>query len=151
MREEYSENIRRWYDRDPVLSNSMKILENSDDETQIKVALNIIKIIIEHNIAYSEYSGVEEIIDAVDEGLVNKKGNRWYDIDKTLRTAIAMLENSDQEVQFSVAKEMAKMVVDKIKSGSEGMFDDDDDDDDDDEDDDDFEYRDEFGGENEEP
>jgi len=143
MREEYSENIRRWYDRDPVLSNSMKILENSDDETQIKVALNIIKIIIEHNIAYSEYSGVEEIIDAVDEGLVNKKGNRWYDIDKTLRTAIAMLENSDEEIQFSVAKEMAKMVVDKIKNGNDDSYEEDDDDE--------YEYSDEFGGEDEEP
>lgn len=147
MREEYSENIRRWYDRDPVLSNSMKILENSDDETQIKVALNIIKIIIEHNIAYSEYSGVEEIIDAVDEGLVNKHGNRWYDIDKTLRTAITMLENSDEDVQISVAKEMAKMVVEKIKSGTDDFYDDEEDD----EDSDDFEYQDEFGGENEEP
>ena len=146
MREEYSENIRRWYDRDPVLSNSMKILENSDDETQIKVALNIIKIIIEHNIAYSEYSGVEDIIDAVDEGLVNKHGNRWYDIDKTLRAAITMLENSEEDVQISVAKEMAKMVVEKIKSGTDDFYDDDDD-----EDSDDFEYQDEFGGEDEEP
>ena len=56
MREEYSENVRRWYDKDPVLSRSMRTLEQSDDKTQIKVALNIIKIIIEHNIAYSEYS-----------------------------------------------------------------------------------------------
>jgi len=147
MREEYSENIRRWYDRDPVLSNSMKILENSDDETQIKVALNIIKIIIEHNIAYSEYSGVEDIIDAVDEGLVNKHGNRWYDIDKILRAAIAMLENSDEDVQISVAKEMAKMVVEKIKSGTDDFYDDDDEED---EDAGDFEYQDEFGGEDKE-
>jgi len=144
MREEYSENVRRWYDKDPVLSRSMKILENSDDETQIKVSLNIIKIIIEHNIAYSEYSGVEEIIDAVDEGLVNKNGNRWYDIDKTLRTAITMLEKSDEDVQISVAKEMAKMVVDKIKNGPDDLYDDEDD-----EEDDDFEYQDEFGGEKE--
>lgn len=143
MREEYSENVRRWYDKDPVLSRSMRILENSDDETQIKVALNIIKIIIEHNIAYSEYSGVEEIIDAVDEGLVNKNGNRWYDIDKTLRAAITMLENSEEGVQVSVAKEMAKSVVDKIKNGPDEMYDEDDEED--------SEYQDEFGGENEEP
>jgi len=146
MREEYSENIRRWYDKDPVLSRSMKILENSDDETQIKVALNIIKIIVEHNIAYSEYSGVEEIIDAVDEGLVNKNGSRWYDIDKTLRAAIAMLENSEDEVKISVAKEMAKMVVEKIKNGPDDLTDDDDE-----YDDEDSEYSDEFGGEDEEP
>ncbi len=125
MREEYSENIRRWYDKDPVLSDSMKTLEQSDDKTQIQVALNVIKIIIEHNIAYSEYSSVEEIIDAVDEGLVEKGHNRWYDIEKTLRTAIAMLENSDKDVQSSAAKQIAKMVVDKIKEIPDEIDDDD--------------------------
>lgn len=139
MREEYSENVRRWYDKDPVLSRSMRTLEHSDDKTQIQVALNIIKIIIEHNIAYSEYSGVEEIIDAVDEGLVNQGRSRWYDIDKTLRAAITMLENSDHEVQSEVAKQMAKMVVDKIKESPEEMDDEDEDFDlDDEEEDDDY-------------
>lgn len=47
MKEKYSENYRRWYDKDPVLSRSMRTLRESDDETQIKVALNLIKIIIE--------------------------------------------------------------------------------------------------------
>lgn len=139
MREEYSNNIRRWYDKDPVLSRSMGILEHSDDKTQIQVALNIIKIIIEHNIAYSEYSEVEDIINAVDEGLVNQGHSRWYDIDKTLRVAINMLENSEQEVQSEVAVQMAKMVVDKIKEAPDEIDDEDDDfdfDDDDDEDDD---------------
>lgn len=139
MREEYSENVRRWYDKDPVLSRSMKTLELSDDETQIKVALNIIKIIIEHNIAYSEYSGVDDIINAVDEGLVNQGHSRWYDIDKTLRAAITMLENSEVELQTEVAKQMAKMVVDKIKESPEDLDEEDDEDldfDDDDEDDD---------------
>ena len=139
MREEYSNNIRRWYDKDPILSRSMRTLELSDDKTQIQVALNIIKIIIEHNIAYSEYSGVEEIITAVDEGLVNQGHNRWYDIDKTLRAAITMLENSDMEVQTEVAQQMAKMVVDKIKEAPDEIDDEDDEDmlfDDDDDDDD---------------
>lgn len=115
MREEYSKNVRRWYDKDPVLSRSMRTLEFSDDKTQIKVALNIIKIIIEHNLAYSEYSSVEDLIDAVDDGLVSKGHSRWYDIDRTLHTAITLLEESDEEVQSFVAKEMAKMVIDKIK------------------------------------
>ena len=115
MREEYSENVRRWYDKDPVLSRSMRTLEFSDDKTQITVAWNIIKIIIEHNLAYSEYSSVEDLIDAVDDGLVSKGHSRWYDIDRTLHTAITLLEESDEEVQSFVAKEMAKMVIDKIK------------------------------------
>ena len=140
MREEYSENVRRWYDKDPVLSRSMRTLELSDDKTQIQVALNIIKIIIEHNLAYSEYSSVEDLIDAVDDGLVNQGHSRWYDIDKTLRAAITMLENSNQDVQLEVAKQMAKMVVDKIKEVPE-IDDKEDDIDFDDEDDEDDDYQ----------
>lgn len=115
MREEYGKNARRWYDKDPVLSRSMKTLEDSNDETQIKVALNLIKIIIEHNMAYSEFPDVEEIIEAVDEGMIERENGRWYDIDKTLRAAINMLENCPAPTQKIIAKEMAKIVIDKIK------------------------------------
>ena len=56
MKEEYSNQYRRWYDKDPILQRSMQTLENSDDESQIKIALNLIKIIIEHNISNEEYT-----------------------------------------------------------------------------------------------
>lgn len=117
MKEEYSENenYRRWYDKDPLLSKSMRTLEESSDEAQIKIALNLIKILIEHNISDSTYTGVEDMMSAVEDGLVERGANRWYDIDTTVRTAINMLENSPSVVQSAVAKEMAKMVVDKIK------------------------------------
>ena len=114
MKEEYSENYRRWYDKDPVLSKSMRTLRESDDETQIKVALNLIKIIIEHNISENTYSAVEDIMSAVEDGTIEKGKSRWYDIDSTVRTAINMLENSPEVVQKSVAKEMAQMVIESI-------------------------------------
>ena len=66
MREEYSNHYRRWYDKDPILQKSMQTLENSDDEAQIKIALNLIKIIIEHNIANDEYTEVGDILSAVE-------------------------------------------------------------------------------------
>lgn len=116
MKEEYSDNFRRWYDKDPVLSSAMKTLEQSDDDAQIKISLNLIKIIIEHNIENSEYEAVEDIISAVEAGVEeNNKNNRWYDIDTTLKTAMSMLQNCPEETQSIIAKEMAKMVVDKIK------------------------------------
>lgn len=124
MKEEYSSNYRRWYDKDPLLSKTMNTLENSSDETQIKVALNLIKILIEHNISENTFSGVEDMISAVEDGLVEKGNNRWYDIDTTVRTAIHMLENSPAPVQSAVAKEMAKMVVDKIKEDVDDIDDD---------------------------
>lgn len=116
MKEEYSPSFRRWYDKDPVLSSAMKTLEETDDETQIRISLNLIKIIIEHNIENSEFEAVEDIISAVEAGVEeNNKNNRWYDIDSTLRTAMNMLQNCPESTQKVIAKEMAKLVVEKIK------------------------------------
>lgn len=115
MKEEYSTSARRWYDRDPVLSSAMNTLEETDDDAQIKISLNLIKIIIEHNIENSEYTAVEDIISAVEAGVEENRNNRWYDIDATLKTAINMLQNCPEETQHVIAKEMAKMVVSKIK------------------------------------
>ena len=119
MKEEYTKKIRRWYDEDPVLSKSMKILEETDDETQIKLAMNLIKVIIEHNIADNNYIEVDDILNAVEDGRMTDRHLRWYDIDATLRTAINMLEASPKQTQKAVAKEMANMILNKMKTDSE--------------------------------
>lgn len=115
MKEEYSQQHRRWYDKDPVLSEAVRTLEETDDQTQIRVALNLIKIIIEHNIEDEKFEAVDDIINAVGSGLDDNKRGRWYDIDTTLRTAMNMLQNCPEDTQKVIAKEMAKMVVDEIK------------------------------------
>lgn len=114
-----SENQRRWYDKDPILSKSMRILSTTDDEFQIKMAINLIKVIIEHNIDNSAYTSVEDIMGAVEEGNTEKGNSRWYDIDATLRTAIQMLENCPPQTQSVIAQEMAAMVVDKFNQPDE--------------------------------
>ena len=119
MKEEYSNQHRRWYDKDPVLSQAVETLEHSDDETQIKIALNLIKIIIEHNIEDEKFEAVEDIINAVGSGLDDNRKGRWYDIDSTLRTAMNMLQNCPPATQHLIAKEMAQMVVDKIKTNED--------------------------------
>ena len=115
MKEEFTTNRRRWYDKDPVLSSAMKTLEESDDETQIKVALNLIKIITEHHLSNTEYESVEDIVSAAEDVLDDSKHGRWYDLDGTLRTAISLLQNCPDSTRGVIAKEMAKMVVDRIK------------------------------------
>lgn len=114
MKEQYSQQHRRWYDKDPVLSQAISTLEHSDDETQIRIALNLIKIIIEHNIENEKFEAVEDIIDAVGSGLDDNRKGRWYDIDSTVRTAMNMLQNCPEATQKIIAKEMAKMVVERI-------------------------------------
>ena len=115
MKEEFTTNARRWYDRDPILSSAMKTLEESDDETQIKVALNLIKIITEHNISNSEFESVEDIVSATEDVLDSTKKGRWYDLDSTLRTAISLLQNCPESTRSVIAKEMAKNVIELIK------------------------------------
>ena len=115
MKEEFTTSARRWYDRDPVLSSAMKTLEETDDDTQIKIALNLIKIITEHNISNAEYESVEDIVSATEDVLENTKKGRWYDLDSTLRTAITLLQNCPDAARHEIAKEMAKNVVEIIK------------------------------------
>lgn len=119
MKEEFTTNARRWYDKDPVLSSAMKTLEESDDETQIKIALNLIKIITEHNISNNEYESVEDIVSATEDILENTQKGRWYDLDATLRTAISLLQNCPDATRSIIAKEMAKNVIEIIKKEEE--------------------------------
>ena len=87
MKEEFTTNTRRWYDKDPVLSSAMKTL----------------------------YESVEDIVSAAEDILENTKKGRWYDLDATLRTAISLLQNCPDETRSVIAKEMAKNVIEIIK------------------------------------
>jgi len=113
------EKFRRWYDRDPILSKTMKILETSNDEFQIKMAINLIKVIIEHNIESDEFKTVDDIMSAVDFGSTAKGNSRWYDIDKTVKTAIQMLENCPETTQELISRQIASMVIDKFNQSEE--------------------------------
>ena len=104
----------RWYDKDPVLSMSMRTLANSSDARQIAVALNLIKVIIEHNIQDNRYENVEDIMSAVEDGRIQRGHSRWYDIDSTVRTAIQMLEKCPPDTKKKVALDMAQIVIEKI-------------------------------------
>ena len=104
----------RWYDKDPVLSMSIRTLANSSDEKQIAVALNLIKVIIEHCIQDNKYENVEDIMNAVEDGRIQRGYSRWYDIDSTVRTAIQMLEKCPSETKKKVALDMAQLVIEKI-------------------------------------
>ena len=104
----------RWYDKDPVLSMSMRTLSTSNDAKQIEVALNLIKVIIEHNIQDNKYENVEDIMSAVEDGRIQRGHSRWYDIDSTVRTAIQMLEKCAPETKKKVALDMAQIVIEKI-------------------------------------
>lgn len=107
---------RRWYDKDPILSKAMRILETSGDKFQIQVALNLIKVIIEHNIESDSFKTVEDILEAVEQGRCEKGNERWYDIDLTIKTAVQMLENCSEETQSKIARNIAELITDKLQN-----------------------------------
>lgn len=106
-----SYEVRRWYDRDPLLSKMMRILKDSDDEFQIKMAINLIKVIIEHHIDTDQFQSINDIMMAVKDGHIEKGNARWYDADNTLSTAIQMLENCPVDMQESITKVIAEKII----------------------------------------
>lgn len=106
------EKARRWYDKDPVLSKAMATLENSDDQIQIQIALNLIKIVIEHKIENEDVFSLNDIMDTINKAS-NKEDERkfrWYDLNETVRAAIIMLQNCPEDMRSKIAVEMADLV-----------------------------------------
>ena len=150
--------VRRWYDRDPLLSKMMGVLKESDDDFQIKMAINLIKVIIEHHISTDQFQSMNDIMMAVKDGHIEKGNARWYDADNALSTAIGMLENCPVEMQQSITKEIADKIItefdnidNKSKENDENPSDDElDEIENEDDSEVSFEYEDEFGSSNDE-
>ena len=109
-----SNEVRRWYDRDPLLSKMMSVLKNSDDNFQIKMAINLIKVIIEHHIDTDQFQSLNDIMMAVQDGHIDKGNARWYDADNTLRTAIQMLESCPPKMQQRITKDIAEKIINEF-------------------------------------
>lgn len=114
----------RWYDRDPALSRVMAQLETANTTYQAQIALNIIKIMVEHHI--------EEALDTTNDDYAQtsrlspndldpSRGwedtsepyplrRRWYDMNETLRSAITMLEECPPDLQASLLPRIVAMV-----------------------------------------
>ena len=95
LRENTSDSIgiyaRRWYDEDPELSQIVAKLQYSSDEIKSKVAMLIIKIIIDKRILSLDYENIDDLLDALYAGYADTRRSRWYDINSTVRTAMQML------------------------------------------------------------
>ncbi len=98
--------VRRWYDDDPELSRIVDKMRYSSDEIRSKVALLIIKTIIDRKILNLEYENIEDILDSIYAGYADTRRARWYDLDSTVRTAMQMLHDLPYETRASVALEI---------------------------------------------
>ena len=98
--------IRRWYDEDPELLAIVSKMEYSTDEVRNKVAMLIIKVIIDRNILQSRYNDIDALVESVRAGYTDTRRSRWYDTSSTTRTAMQMLRDLPGDERYSVAQEI---------------------------------------------
>ncbi len=105
--EKASDNYtRRWYDDDSELSRIISKLEYSNDEIKTKVALMIIKVIINKKVLSLEYENIDELLDSIYAGYNDTRRTRWYDTNSTVRTAMQMLHDLPYDTRMSIAEEI---------------------------------------------
>lgn len=57
----------RWADRDPALVEALEALRRADSRYQAQVALNIIKVIVEHKIESKAFCNIEDLVDELEQ------------------------------------------------------------------------------------
>ena len=105
----------RWYDKDPALSRALESLKLAPDKYQAQIALNIIKVIVEHRI--DDAAGgvvspdeVESLIEQASTEEQRTRSRRWYDVNETLRSAIALLRDTPEDIQAQIVPTVARMI-----------------------------------------
>jgi hypothetical protein len=132
---------KRWYDQDPALNRAMEQLRLSPDKYQAQIALNIIKIIVEHQIelhAQAVVAGAEKNSEGVDlvappmaltveDVLAQARGTRnmqayrrWYDMHETLSSAIQLLSDCPDDLQQRVIPSIALMIEQTLTGEGQG-------------------------------
>lgn len=109
---------RRWYDHEPVLSNALILLKEAPDAYQAQIALNIIKIIVEHQIEGETSLPVDVLEHFLADpkccpGMSQKQSSerrRWYDVNQTLHSAIEMIKDCPPDHKDKVVPLIATMI-----------------------------------------
>ncbi|HEY9745390.1 MAG TPA: hypothetical protein V6C99_04145 [Oculatellaceae cyanobacterium] len=110
---------KRWYDQDPVLARAIEQLRTAPDRYQAQVALNIIKIIVEHQIELETDLPVEDLDSALNyrRGMqADHRHRRWYDMHETLSSAMRLLEDCPDDLQRRVIPSIANMIENTLKA-----------------------------------
>ena len=103
---ESSTYIRRWYDEDYNLSQIVEKMQYSDDDVRRKIAMLIIKIIIDKRIMDLTYENIEDLLDSLKAGYTDTRRSRWYDANSTVRTAMQMLNDLPDKERYLIANEI---------------------------------------------
>lgn len=109
----------RWYDRDPALSKALEQLKNAPDKYQAQVALNIIKIIVEHQMEEEINVSADNLNEILARGSYHTEHNghrRWYDVHETLGSAMQLLKDCPDDLQARVVPSISEMIEDTLNN-----------------------------------
>ena len=87
---------KRWYDRDPILTEALELLRLSSDDEKEAAKSFILKL--QEDVAKDVIERIYEIVTKY-----QGKGNRWYDNDPVMIKAIEVLRNADPKTQRKAA------------------------------------------------
>lgn len=112
---------QRWYDADPALSQALASLRGAADKYQAQLALNIILIIVEHQIESETLTHVDDLIGILAKSKIDSHGRvrRWYDLNETLRSAMQLLQDCPDNVQKSVIASIGQMIDDFLAKNAD--------------------------------
>ncbi|MEB3245872.1 MAG: hypothetical protein VKJ06_07815 [Vampirovibrionales bacterium] len=103
--------FQRWYDRDPALSRAIQSLRQASDRHQAQIALNILKITVEHQIEDETGCRAGDIRGIIENSSqVEPQRRRWYDVDETLRAAMQLLHDCPDDLQQTVIPAVCRMI-----------------------------------------
>jgi hypothetical protein len=109
---------RRWYEQDPCLSRALGLLQEAQDVYQTQVALNIIKIVTEHQLEALQENPVPDALFMANDNPelpLNVSGRRdeqrrWYDLNEALRASLAMVRNCPDVLQQHIMAQVTEMI-----------------------------------------
>ena len=107
----------RWIDRDPALAEAMESLRHAESRYQAQVALNIIKVIIEHKIESKAFCNIEDLVGELERSRDQARQyyRRWYDLNETLSAALMLLQDCPDDLQAKVIPSLCRMVEDVLE------------------------------------
>jgi hypothetical protein len=107
---------QRWIDRDPALAEALRSLQAAESKYQAQVALNVIKVILEHQIEAKAFCNIEDLVNELERSRDQARQyyRRWYDINETLSAALMLLQDCPDDIQAKVIPSLSRMVEDAL-------------------------------------
>ncbi len=110
-----SSQPERWYEQDPVLSRALRQLKQASDRYQAQVTLNIIKIVVEHQMeAEMPMSAPKQQGPAALQRQLSweeqQHYRQWCTLYDTLHSAIQLLNDCPDDLQPQIIPSIAHMI-----------------------------------------